>query len=252
MTGKFTRQAYQQLVDEDIAWLKKQPRTLEREHILAIVEQSADMYYGPCPGLRVVDAPERSDSVSEEQLTPTEEAIAKSIAAQIMGVKCDRPPASWSCSRAPGHDGPCAASKIGPRPNDARPNPCEHGFYSNEDAHECWRRPETPVVPEDRLVRLRARLNSILTRPTLFSEQIPHWARLAIVEACENSFADEAPPTGSAPPDKKRCAVCGRTDAAAWGTRVGSSDLFCSAACVIERNKTTLKRGATKEGATGK
>lgn len=30
--------AYRQLVDEDIAWLKTMPRTLERDHILLILE----------------------------------------------------------------------------------------------------------------------------------------------------------------------------------------------------------------------
>lgn len=40
------RETYQKLVDEDIAWLEKQPRTLERMHVIEIVRQSPEMYYG--------------------------------------------------------------------------------------------------------------------------------------------------------------------------------------------------------------
>lgn len=45
MTMKLNRSAYEQLVREDIEWLEKQPRTLEREHILAIVKDSSLLYY---------------------------------------------------------------------------------------------------------------------------------------------------------------------------------------------------------------
>ena len=34
MAGILNRPAYQQLFDEDIEWLLKQPRTLERDHIV--------------------------------------------------------------------------------------------------------------------------------------------------------------------------------------------------------------------------
>ena len=45
MSSKMNRHAYQQLIDEDIAWLEKQPRTLERDHIALIVRQSVDAEY---------------------------------------------------------------------------------------------------------------------------------------------------------------------------------------------------------------
>lgn len=45
MGGTLTRAAYQELVDEDIAWLERQPRTLERDHVIEIVRQSVAMYY---------------------------------------------------------------------------------------------------------------------------------------------------------------------------------------------------------------
>lgn len=57
---KVTRAAYEQLVNEDLVWLLKQPRTLERDHIEAIVRASVDAEYpprttaappcGPCQG----------------------------------------------------------------------------------------------------------------------------------------------------------------------------------------------------------
>lgn len=46
MSGKLTRHAYESLIREDLEWLMKQPRTLEREHIAAIVKASAAHEYG--------------------------------------------------------------------------------------------------------------------------------------------------------------------------------------------------------------
>jgi hypothetical protein len=43
------RSAYQALIDEDIAWLMQQPRTLERDHIAMIVKKSVQMYYPEPP-----------------------------------------------------------------------------------------------------------------------------------------------------------------------------------------------------------
>jgi hypothetical protein len=45
MSGKITKSAYVQLIKENIAWLKTMPRTLERNHIMLIVEKSIDFYY---------------------------------------------------------------------------------------------------------------------------------------------------------------------------------------------------------------
>jgi hypothetical protein len=41
-----TRSAYAALVAEDLAWLDKQPSTLESRHIRAIVEMSIEGFYG--------------------------------------------------------------------------------------------------------------------------------------------------------------------------------------------------------------
>jgi len=53
MSGKLNKNSYQQLIDEDIAWLKANaPDCLERQHIILALECSIDMYYPPrvhCP-----------------------------------------------------------------------------------------------------------------------------------------------------------------------------------------------------------
>ncbi len=51
MGGKLTRSGYQQLVDENVAWLEAQPRTLEREHIIMIVKWSVGQLYDDPPAI---------------------------------------------------------------------------------------------------------------------------------------------------------------------------------------------------------
>ena len=52
MSMKLNRAGYQQLIDEDLAWLMKQPRTLERDHIAEIVRLSPDREYAEPGALR--------------------------------------------------------------------------------------------------------------------------------------------------------------------------------------------------------
>lgn len=47
MSSRLTRAAYKRMVDENIAWLDKQPRTLERDHIRTVLERAVDYEYGP-------------------------------------------------------------------------------------------------------------------------------------------------------------------------------------------------------------
>ena len=47
MGTMMNRDAYQKLVDENIEWLMKQPRSLERDHIVEIVKCSVGMIYDP-------------------------------------------------------------------------------------------------------------------------------------------------------------------------------------------------------------
>lgn len=45
MSGKLTRSAYEGLIDQNIEWLRLQPRTLEREHIETVLRASVALYY---------------------------------------------------------------------------------------------------------------------------------------------------------------------------------------------------------------
>lgn len=42
---RLNRHAYQRLINEDLEWLSRQPRSLEREHIEVIVRQSPEREY---------------------------------------------------------------------------------------------------------------------------------------------------------------------------------------------------------------
>ena len=46
MGMKVNREAYQKLIDEDIEWLMKQPRSLERDHIVSVLKNSVKRIYG--------------------------------------------------------------------------------------------------------------------------------------------------------------------------------------------------------------
>ena len=39
------KEAFQRLIDRDLEWLMKQPRSLERDHIEAIIKQMPDLHY---------------------------------------------------------------------------------------------------------------------------------------------------------------------------------------------------------------
>lgn len=45
MSTRISKAAYQRLIDEDLVWLLRQPRTLERNHIEQILRQSVESYY---------------------------------------------------------------------------------------------------------------------------------------------------------------------------------------------------------------
>lgn len=48
MGSRMTKAAYEQMVTENVNWLLQQPRTLERDHIIMIVEASVAHEY-PSP-----------------------------------------------------------------------------------------------------------------------------------------------------------------------------------------------------------
>lgn len=45
MSRKLNELAYRKLIEEDLEWLDKQPRTLERQHIESIVRESTFFNY---------------------------------------------------------------------------------------------------------------------------------------------------------------------------------------------------------------
>jgi hypothetical protein len=47
MSMRMNRAGYEAAVKEDIEWLLKQPRTLEREHVIAILVASVEHEYPP-------------------------------------------------------------------------------------------------------------------------------------------------------------------------------------------------------------
>ena len=44
MEMKVNREAYRKLIDEDIEWILKQPRSLERDHIVSVLKNSVEWY----------------------------------------------------------------------------------------------------------------------------------------------------------------------------------------------------------------
>jgi hypothetical protein len=45
MTTKLTRDAFEKLIAEDLAWLLQQPRTLERDHVADLLRDASRLYY---------------------------------------------------------------------------------------------------------------------------------------------------------------------------------------------------------------
>lgn len=65
MSQKMNRESFVQLVTENIEWLMKQPRTLEREHTIGILKECVDFYYPP--EVRVPAANEEKKSLRRLQ-----------------------------------------------------------------------------------------------------------------------------------------------------------------------------------------
>ena len=46
MSIQICREVYQELIDGDLQWLLKQPESLERDHIEAVLRKSVELLYG--------------------------------------------------------------------------------------------------------------------------------------------------------------------------------------------------------------
>jgi hypothetical protein len=79
MSGIITREACRDALVEDLAWLEKQPRTLERDHIIDIVRNSVDRYYGEPP----IAQPE-AEVKAEVEATPFYDRTLDSFADDII------------------------------------------------------------------------------------------------------------------------------------------------------------------------
>lgn len=53
--------------------------------------------------------------------------------------RCDRPPVGWTCSRPPGHDGPCAATPAMDESFEDRISDWAHGDALDADRYRTWR-----------------------------------------------------------------------------------------------------------------
>ena len=69
MSGKLTKSGFSQLIEGDISWLLKQPKTLERDHIEALLNESVSKYY-PTPEQLIA---------TEAVLDQVEEALREAI-----------------------------------------------------------------------------------------------------------------------------------------------------------------------------
>jgi hypothetical protein len=64
---RLNKLGYQQLIDEDIAWLEKMPRTLERDHIIVVLRASIEHEY---PSRRFTMEDLYPDSLCDEKCGP--------------------------------------------------------------------------------------------------------------------------------------------------------------------------------------
>lgn len=76
MGTTLNRQAFQRLVDEDVEWLMKQPRTLEREHVAEIVKATPEVYYGLIDWAQSQGQSHHNLAVSNPNLTGTHNALS--------------------------------------------------------------------------------------------------------------------------------------------------------------------------------
>jgi Rad3-related DNA helicase len=76
MGTKLAKHAYEELIQKNLAWLEKQPRTLEREHIILIVKESVACYYG------------KEDEIAE--LKTRAESAERALEAENMGAKAEQ------------------------------------------------------------------------------------------------------------------------------------------------------------------
>jgi len=81
-----TRKAYEQLIQENIDWLLKMPRTLERNHIIKVLRVSPDREYGEAPS-----APIDEKTLTDAEANAMLEALRKHFGEPVLPISryCD-------------------------------------------------------------------------------------------------------------------------------------------------------------------
>jgi hypothetical protein len=79
MAHKLTRLAFRQLINEDIAWLEQQPRTLERDHILMALKESERFHYD------LPDLLQRIVAEDDALTTAGKEGLSDVLADEVFG-----------------------------------------------------------------------------------------------------------------------------------------------------------------------
>ena len=76
MVHKLSSSAYQKLLEENLAWLLKQPRTLERQHIIEIIKESHYWHYEHLTLLQSL-VKDYANNITLPQLAKLQELIKK-------------------------------------------------------------------------------------------------------------------------------------------------------------------------------
>lgn len=76
MSSKMSRDSYRDIIAENLDWLAKQPRTLEREHIRTIVEHSERHEYDDAERIAALEAAAR---VARDGITEAIEMMGNEI-----------------------------------------------------------------------------------------------------------------------------------------------------------------------------
>jgi hypothetical protein len=94
--GRMNRASYERMIAENIEWLEQQPRTLERDHVIAIVKASADHEYGagtPEPAPATCATCQYAGSASEGTARVLSPGVARARARGLI------PPSPRRCER---------------------------------------------------------------------------------------------------------------------------------------------------------
>lgn len=85
MSSRLNREAFERLIAENIAWTEAQPRSLERDHLVAILRDSARLYYEVEPAVDARDKTIAERDAEIARLTKDRDAV-RAIYKQICDI----------------------------------------------------------------------------------------------------------------------------------------------------------------------